>query len=108
MTGNKDAEAGRCTQTLLACGHYYVDTPFVHLDQLACDGTDTVQDYLISPILVIKSQTWVGGRHTNVSGETFLTTIAIDSMSDKTAGREVNVVGGMRFGGTYPSTCPRG
>ena len=48
LASNKDAEPRRCTQTLLTRGHDYVDAPFIHLDQLACNGTDAVQNYLRS------------------------------------------------------------
>ena len=47
FANNKDTESWWCTQPLLSRGHDYVNTPFIHLDQLARYGTNTVQDYLV-------------------------------------------------------------
>ena len=42
IAGNEYAESRWCTQTLLTRGYHHVNTPFIHLDQLARDGADTV------------------------------------------------------------------
>ena len=47
IAGNEYAESRWCTQTLLTRGYHHVNTPFIHLDQLARDGADTVQNYLM-------------------------------------------------------------
>jgi len=50
FTSKKHTESRGCGQSLLTRGNYHVNAPFVHLDQLACDGTDTIQYHLIFSI----------------------------------------------------------
>lgn len=60
----ENTESGWCTQAFLASGYYYVNTPFVHLYQLARDRTDAVQNDL-----VFRISRWTrGGLKDNVPG----------------------------------------
>lgn len=50
FTSKEHAESRGCSQSLLTRGNYHINAPFVHLDQLARDGTDTIQYHLIFSI----------------------------------------------------------
>lgn len=83
LTSHQDAQAGRSTETLLACANNHINAPVVHADLLTGHGANTVQDHLEHGERNAESA--VSQLRTRDSGDRRLTVSPIILASAKTA-----------------------